>query len=228
MSGANGTPGAPTPGNIQAVWLDTDMMGRHTDDAPPLSAEFAATARRLIARYPEGRARSALLPLLYLAQSEHGYVSRNAIRQIADLLGLTRAEVTAVATFYTMFKRTPQGKWLVSVCTQPSCSLAGGAELKQRLEQELGIACGGTTPDGTVSLEDVECLCECDGAPVFSVNYENYTKMDVDAAVELVKALRDGGEPPAAVCGEAPQPFDAVNRRMTGVDGPFPSREGRS
>lgn len=218
----------PTPSGVQAVWMDTDMMGRHNDDAPPLPPGFHATAERLVARYPTGRARSALLPLLYLAQSEHGYVSRGAIREIADMLGLTRAEVTAVATFYTMFKRTKQGAWLVSVCTQPSCALAGGAALRDRLEQELGIACGGTTPDGRVSLEDVECLCQCDGAPVLSVNYENYLGMSVDAAIDLVKALRDGGDPPAASSGEAPEPFDAVNRRLSGIEGPFPKGRTQS
>ena len=214
----------PTPAGVQAIWLDTDMMGAKRDDAPPLSKQFHDTAKRLIARYPDGRARSALLPLLYLAQAEHGFVSRNAIREIAGLLELTRAEVTAVATFYTMFKRTPHGKWLVSVCTQPSCYLAGGGQIMERLRQELGVENGGTTDDGRVSLEEVECLCECDGAPVFSVNYENYTQMDVEAAVNLVKSLRDGGNPPAASSGDAPQPFDAVNRRLSGIDGPFPTR----
>jgi NADH-quinone oxidoreductase subunit E len=222
MTSGEKRPGAPTPADVQAIWMDTDMMGAHDDIAPPLSDAFFESAARLIARYPQGRARSALLPLLYLAQSEQGYVSRTALRQIADLLELTRAEVTAVSTFYTMFKRSPQGKWLVSVCTQPSCYLAGGARLKEKLEEALGIECGGTTADGRVSLEDVECLCQCDGAPVFSVNYENYVNLPVDEAVELVMRLRDGGDPPAAASGEVPAAFDAVNRRLTGIDGPFP------
>lgn len=186
----------------------------------PLSEQFFERAQKLIARYPEGRARSALLPMLFLAQSEEGHVTADAQAAIGDLLGLTKAEVAAVATFYTMFKRTPQGKWLVSVCTQPSCSLAGGAAIKDRLEQELGIASGGTTGDGLVSLEEVECLCACDGAPVVSVNYENYERMDVEQVVELVKSLAGGAEPPPAVSGEAPQPFDAVNRRLSGLEAP--------
>ncbi|MCA1830637.1 MAG: NAD(P)H-dependent oxidoreductase subunit E [Actinobacteria bacterium] len=222
MSGNGHGQVVPTPSGVQAVWMDTDMMGARETAAPELPAEFFETARRLIARYPEGHARSALLPLLYLAQAEQGYVSRTAIRQIAGLLELTPAEVTAVSTFYTMFKRTSQGKWLVSVCTQPSCYLAGGAALKERLEHELGIECGGTTEDGVVSLEDVECLCQCDGAPVFSVNYENYVNMTVDDAIALVSSLRAGGTPPAAASGDVPAPFDAVNRRMSGIEGPFP------
>src|SRR5207237_10507004 len=103
-------------------------------------------------------------------------------------------------------KRTPQGKWLISVCTQPSCSLAGGAALRDRLEQELGIECGGTTSDQMVSLEDVECLCACDGAPVFSVKYENYEPMSVDQAMEPVKGLRAGATPPPGARGESAAP----------------------
>jgi NADH-quinone oxidoreductase subunit E len=203
--------------------MDTDLMGtRPRTPAPPLSAKWHEDARRLIERYPAGRARSALLPLLYLAQSEHGFVSSEAMREIASLLDLTRAEVGAVATFYTMFKRDPQGRWLVSVCTQPSCYLAGGKQLLGRLESELGISCGATTADGGVSLEDVECLCACDGAPVFSVNYENYEGMNVDDAVALVKSLAEGGAPPPGARGDVPADFKQANRRMSGVDGPSP------
>ena len=124
------------------VWMDTSLMGApHAHyQVPPLGERFFADARALIERYPSSR--SALLPLLYLVQSEHGFVSSEGMREVARLLGLTRAEVGAVATFYTMFKRDPQGKWLVSVCTQPSCALAGGSAIKDRLEQELGIGCG--------------------------------------------------------------------------------------
>lgn len=185
-----------------------------------LSPEFGARARSLIARYPEGQARSALLPLLYLVQSEQGSVTTEGYAAIADLLGLTKAEVAAVATFYTMFKRTPQGTWLVSVCTQPSCAMAGGAEIKDRLEQSLGIGCGGTTADGRVSLEEVECLCACDGAPVVSVNYENYERLSVDDVVAMVEGLRDGGTPPPGARGEVPEDFSTVNRRLSGLEAP--------
>ncbi len=196
------------------------MTERNGQPAAPLSANFHAAARKLIARYPAGRARSALLPLLYLAQSEHGYVSSEAMGEIAGLLELTRAEVAAVSTFYTMFKRHPQGKWLVSICTQPSCTLAGANEIKARLEQDCGISCGGTTGDGMVSLEEVECLCACDGAPVVSVNYENYERIDAEQMASIVRTLRDGGDPPPAARGEAPQDFAVVNRRMSGVEAP--------
>jgi NADH-quinone oxidoreductase subunit E len=161
-----------------------------------------------------------LLPLLYLAQSEHGYVSGEAMGEIAQLLGLTKAEVAAVSTFYTMFKRHPQGRWLVSICTQPSCTLGGANAIKERLEADCGITCGGTTEDGMVSLEEVECLCACDGAPVVSINYENYERIDAEQMASIVRSLRDGGDPPPGARGDAPQDFVAVSRRMSGIEAP--------
>jgi len=188
-----------------------------------LPTSFRDDAAKLIAKYPDGQSRSALLPLLYLAQSHEGMVSAEAHGVIASLLGLTRAEVGAVSTFYTMYKRRTQGRWLVSVCTQPSCALAGGTELKERIESELGIHCGGEcTSNGAVSVEDVECLCACDGAPVFSVNYENYEGMSVDDAVALVHSLATGGAPPPGARGEVPQEFGVVNRVLSGIEGPMP------
>jgi len=202
----------------QGIWMDTPRMGRGIlPEGEPLSERFHAGAQALIARYPEPR--SALLPMLYLAQSEQGFVSNTAVREIGALIGLTGAEVAAVATFYTMFKRTPQGEWLVSVCTQPSCALAGGGELLARLKETLGIGNGGTTEDGMISLEEVECLCACDGAPVFSVNYENYERMSVDDAVDMVRNLRSGGTPPAGARGETPEGFAQAHRRLAGMEG---------
>ena len=196
------------------------MSDRNGSKPPPLTADFHASARKIMGRYPQGRERSALLPLLYLAQAEHGYVSPEAMGEIAELLGLTKAEVAAVQTFYTMYKRHPQGKWLVSICTQPSCTLAGANEIKERLEQDCGISCGGTTEDGMVSLEEVECLCACDGAPVVSVNYENYEKIDAEQMASIVQTLRSGGTPPVAARGEVPEDFATVNRRMSGIEAP--------
>jgi len=194
---------------VSAGVFDTERRGPHAaDEVAPLSEAFHQRARAIVGRYPEGRARSALLPLLYLAQGEHGFVSVQAMDAIAALLGLTRAEVQAVATFYTMFKRTKQGRWLVSVCTQPSCALAGGGDLFERVR---GL-------DGdVVSVEEVECLCACDAAPVFSVNYDNYERMSVDDAVALVEVLAAGGDPPPAARGSAPLDFGAINREMAGA-----------
>lgn len=202
--------------------FDTSMMGKPavTFATAPLSEGFFADARKLIARYPEGRARAALLPLLHLVQSEHGFVSSEGISAVSKLLGITRAEVAGVASFYTMFKRTPQGTWLISVCTQPSCAFAGANELIAKLQELLGVSCGETTPDEMISIEEVECLCACDGAPVFTVNYETYERMGVDDAVALVGSLRDGATPPPGARGEVPADFKTVSRRMSGVEAP--------
>lgn len=206
----------------QDSWRDTTEMGprRLPIVVAPLSDEFYENAKKLIARYPQGRERSALLPLLYLVQSEHGFVSPEGQRAVGEILGLTRAEVAAVSTFYTMFKRTPQGKWLISVCTQPACSLAGAKEIVARLQERLGIANGETTGNGMISLEEVECLCVCDGAPVVAVNYENYEKIGVEEAVDLVMRLMEGEAPPPAARGDVPPDFAAVNRRMSGLEAP--------
>ncbi len=199
------------------VFMDTSLMGRPSvrHEVSPLSEAFFTEARKIIDRYPLQR--SALLPLLYLVQSEHGFVSSVGMKAVGELLGLSRAEVGAVATFYTMFKREPQGTWLVSVCTQPSCTLAGG-DIKGRLEETLGIRCGATTADGAISLEEAECLCACDGAPVVSVNYENYERQTADQIVAMVENLRAGGSPPAGARGDVPADFRSVCRRLSGVE----------
>src|SRR5919106_1780705 len=122
-----------------------------------LEGELREHAERLVARYPQPR--SALLPLLYLVQAEEGYVTRDGMREVAELLSLSTAEVEAVATYHTMFKKAPTGRWLVSVCTNLSCALAGGRRLYERGVEGLG--------DGeAVAVEEVECLGACDAAPV--------------------------------------------------------------
>jgi NADH-quinone oxidoreductase subunit E len=183
----------------------------------PLSEATLEAARRLMAHYPNPR--SALMPILYLVQAEHGFVSREGMTEVAGLLGLTAAEVGAVATFYTMYKREPLGRWLVSICTQPPCALAGGLEIKEKIEEELGITCGQTCSDGSVTLEDVECLCICDGAPAFQVNYENYETMTPDQALELIRTIRAGGTPPKPARGEVPQPNETIYVELSGLGG---------
>ena len=152
-------------------------------------------ARQIIARYPEGRSRSALLPLLHLVQSEEGFVSSDGIAFCAETLGLTKAEVGAVATFYTMYKRKPTGDWLVSVCTNTMCGVLGGDKAYQALVDYLGVGHDETTTDGKITLEHAECLAACDYAPVMTVNYEYFDKVDANSALELVKQLQDGQRP---------------------------------
>jgi NADH-quinone oxidoreductase subunit E len=197
---------------------DTERRGAMFTNVPPLSASFHTKGRAIVARYPEGQERSALMSLLYLAQAEHGFVTGQAMGEIGALVGITKAEVQAVATFYTMFKREPQGRWLVSVCSQPSCALAGGGEIVHRACELAGIEPGGTSANGSITVEEVECLCACDGAPVFSVNYENYERMSVDDALGLIQGLHDGGTPPPGTRGEVPLEFTAVSERMAGPE----------
>ncbi len=126
-------------------------------------------AREIIGRYP--RSKSALIPLLHLCQEQDGYVTEDAMAHLAELLGLTPAEVYGVATFYEMFKFEPVGKYLVNVCTNIACQLVGGWELLEHAEERLGIKPGGTTADGLFTLEDVECIAACTEAPCLQVNY---------------------------------------------------------
>ncbi len=152
-------------------------------------------AREIMARYPEGRQRSALLPLLHLVQSEEGRISPDGVAFCADLLGVTTAEVAAVATFYTMYKRTPTGNWLVSVCTNTMCGVLGGDAAYRALAEYLEVGDDGTTEDGTITLEHAECLAACDHAPVMTVNYEYFDEITPDSAVGLVKQLQNGERP---------------------------------
>jgi NADH-quinone oxidoreductase subunit E len=152
-------------------------------------------AREIIARYPAGRERSALLPLLHLVQSEEGYVSADGIGFCAELLGLTRAEVNAVASFYTMYKRKPAGDWLVSVCTNTMCGVLGGDKAYRALSEHLGVGHEETTADGTITLEHAECLAACDYAPVMTVNYDFFDHVQADDAVGIVRRLQAGERP---------------------------------
>ncbi|MPZ25774.1 MAG: NADH-quinone oxidoreductase subunit NuoE [Micromonosporaceae bacterium] len=152
-------------------------------------------AREIIARYPAGRERSALLPLLHLVQAEYGHVSPAGIEFCAELLGLTRAQVAGVASFYTMFKRRPAGDWLVSVCTNTMCGVLGGDRTFETLREHLGVGHDETTPDGTITLEHAECLAACDYAPVLTVNYEFFDRVQAEQAVEIVDQLQEGKRP---------------------------------
>ncbi|MEQ4303750.1 NADH-quinone oxidoreductase subunit NuoE [Plantactinospora sp. B6F1] len=168
-------------------------------DAGPRSADLHAKldeqAREIVARYPADRSRSALLPLLHLVQSEEGYVSPAGVEFCADVLGLTKAQVGAVATFYTMYKRRPTGDWLVSVCTNTMCNVLGGQQVYDTLTEHLGVGHDETTADGKITLEHAECLAACDYGPVMTVNYDFFDRVDPDSAVAVVNELRAGGRP---------------------------------
>ena len=149
-------------------------------------------AQEVIARYP--RSRSALLPLLHLVQSEEGYVSPDGIEFCANVLDISTAEVAGVATFYTMYKRRPNGEYAVGVCTNTLCAVMGGDQIFATLKDHLGVGNDETTDDGKVTLEHIECNAACDYAPVMMVNWEFFDNQTPESAVTLVDDLRGGRE----------------------------------
>jgi NADH-quinone oxidoreductase subunit E len=157
---------------------------------PRLTRENTELAREVISRYP--RARSALIPLLHLAQEQDGYVTADAMEHLAELLGITPAEVLGTCSFYEMLKTEPVGRYLVNICTDISCMLLGGAELLEHAEEALDVKPGNTTSDGTFTLEDVECQAACTEAPCLQVNYRYFTNVTTDALDQLLEDLRAG------------------------------------
>jgi len=153
-------------------------------------ARLEADGREIIARYPDSR--SALLPLLHLVQAEEGHVTRTGQQFCADLLDLTTAEVAAVVTFYTMYRRRPSGDYQVGVCTNTLCAVMGGDAIFESLQEHLGIGNGETTDDGKVTLEHIECNAACDFAPVVMVNWEFFDNQTPAGARRLVDDLRAG------------------------------------
>jgi NADH-quinone oxidoreductase subunit E len=189
----------------------------------PMTEQTRADAAAIVARYPEGRGRSALLPMLHLVQSEEGYVSPAGVALCAEILGITKAEVTAVATFYTMYKRRAVGEHIVSVCTNTLCGLVGGDEAYAAVCATLGVGHNETTTgDGAaLTLEHAECLAACDYAPVMTVDYEFYDNVTAESAVELVEALQRG-EKPAPSRGAPLSSFRATERLLAGFPDPRP------
>ncbi|MDH2414288.1 NADH-quinone oxidoreductase subunit NuoE [Nocardioides sp. CER19] len=151
-----------------------------------------AELREIAARYPQ--ARSGLLPMLHLVQSAEGRVTPEGIQACAEVLGLTEAEVSGVATFYTMYKRRPVGDYLVGVCTNTLCAVMGGDAIFERLKDHLEVGNDETTADGRITLEHIECNAACDYAPVMMINWEFVDNQTPQSAVELVDDLRSGVE----------------------------------
>lgn len=148
------------------------------------------TALEILGRYPIKK--SALIPLLHLAQEQDGWVADDAMEHIAELVGVTPAEVVGTCSFYEMFKREPVGRYVVNICTNISCQLLGGEELLEHAEESLGIKAGGTTPDGLFTIEDVECIAACTEAPCLQVNYRYRNKVTSADFDQLVDDLRSG------------------------------------
>jgi NADH-quinone oxidoreductase subunit E len=198
--------------NFRTSVINLDRPG----DPAVFSDQLRVDAAALIARYPDGQGRSALLPLLHLVQSEQGCVSADGIAFCADALHLTKAQVAAVATFYTMYKRKPTGEYLVSVCTNTLCGMLGGDEIFADLRETLGVGDNETTADGVITLEHAECLAACDYAPVVTVNYEFFDNQTTASARKLVGSLQ-AGERPMPSRGAPICSFKQIERQIAGL-----------
>jgi NADH-quinone oxidoreductase subunit E len=177
----------------------------------------------IIKRYP--RSRSAIMPLLHYVQSVSGYVTNEGIELISDLLDIETAEVSAVATFYTQYKRKPVGEYHVGVCTNTLCAVMGGDAIFSALKEHLGIENDGVTDDGKVSLEHIECNAACDYAPVVMANWEFYDNQTVESAKSLVDAARSG-KPPAPTRGPSKLvTYKQASAVLAGIDDGL-AREG--
>ena len=161
------------------------------------TAENLKRAQAQIAKYPPGRQASAVLPLLDLAQRQHGgWLPRAAMDRVAEMLEMAPIRVYEVATFYTMFNLRPVGRYLLQACTTTPCWLRGSDEVVRACQSKLGVSVGGTTPDGLFTLVEVECLGACVNAPILQVNDDFYEDLDGPATEALLDALRDGHPSP--------------------------------
>jgi len=218
MTLPEGTPESygPITGPEEVVFEST------VEERGPVVEKFDEVTRQrtkeIIARYPQSR--SALLPLLHLVQSVEGHVSQDGIRYCAEALELTTAEVSAVATFYTMYKRRPCGEHLVSVCTNTLCAALGGDDIYKRLSEKLGVGheetAGEPGATGSITLEHAECLAACDLAPVLQVNYEYFDNQTPESAEALVEALQKG-EKPHPTRGAPLTDFRTVELELAGI-----------
>jgi NADH-quinone oxidoreductase subunit E len=183
-------------------------------------------AREIISRYPEKR--SAVMPLLYLAMAEDGYLTNDGMAEVAVWCGITPAQVRSVASFYTMYKREPTGEYLLSCCTSISCMLLGGDDILGAVEDESGVPHGETDDEGLLSVEHVECIGACGGAPAVQVNYELIEGVTPEKARELVRWLRTA-RPKVVNTDEmqelfgGPRSFDWGISEEDGAIGPYPA-----
>lgn len=164
-----------------------------------LAEKYLKEIESILLKYPADQKRSAVMPLLYLAQREKGYVTKQAMEEIAEICEISGTEVASIVGFYTLYYDQTSGKYHIQVCTDLPCALRGAEEFLEKLCKNLGVRVGETTADGAVTVEHVMCLAACDKAPMFQVQsgeglayYENQT---IDSALELVDRLRrrEGG-----------------------------------
>jgi NADH-quinone oxidoreductase subunit E len=180
--------------------------------------EVREQAETIKARYPAGRERSAVMPLLYLAQSVEGNVTREALQEVAELLGVRTAEVEAVATFYSMLRLRPKGRHVVSVCTNLSCALRGAKDVYDAAHRASGIPHGSElSEDGVITLHEEECLGVCEFAPAVQINSANYDRVTPERMGVLIASLR-AGQVPEPSRGPAVGSFKEASRILAGLE----------
>lgn len=159
-----------------------------------LATKYLKEVKQILSKYPPERKRSAVMPLLYLAQREEGFITKAAMQDIAHMLDITETEVASIVGFYTLYHDKKEGKYRMQVCTDLPCALRGADEFIDNLCGNLGIKVGETTPDGVITLESVMCLAACDKAPMFQIQGPDgiayHENMTVDRTMELIEALK--------------------------------------
>ncbi len=214
MTGPQGRPAfiqlGPPRGEPNAFVVE----GAPTSYPPEVRTRLEADAREIVGRYPDKR--SALLSLLHLVQAQDSYLTPAGLQFCGEQLGLTGAEVSAVASFYTMYRRGPTGDYLVGVCTNTLCAVMGGDAIFDALQEHLDIGNDETTADGSVTLQHIECNAACDYAPVVMVNWEFFDNQTPDSARELVDSLRSG-EPRPPTRGAPLCAFRETSRILAGL-----------
>jgi NADH-quinone oxidoreductase subunit E len=190
------------------------VEGAPTSYPPEVQTRLEADAREIVGRYPDKR--SALLSLLHLVQAQDSYLTPAGLEFCGEQLGLTGAEVSAVASFYTMYRRGPTGDYLVGVCTNTLCAVMGGDAIFDALQEHLDISNDETNADGSVTLPHSECNAACDYAPVVMVNWEFFDNQTPDSARELVDSLRSG-EPRPPTRGAPLCAFRETSRILTAM-----------
>jgi NADH-quinone oxidoreductase subunit E len=163
-----------------------------------LAEKYPDEVKKILAKYPPDEKRSAIMPLLYLAQREEGYITKSALEEIARMLDITTTNVAEIVGFYTLYHDEQGGKYRMQVCTDLPCALQGADRFLEELCSNLGIKVGETTADGMITVEEVTCLAGCDRAPMFQVQsasgLEYHENMTIDKTMELVEALRKAGK----------------------------------
>lgn len=187
-----------------------------TNYSPDVEARLRADADEVLSRYPQSR--SAIMPLLHLIQSEDGFCSPRGITLVADILGLTRAQVSAVATFYSQYRRRPNGEYNVGVCTNALCAVMGGDIIWDELSQYVGIGHDETTADGKITLEQLECNAGCDYAPVVMVNWEFFDNQTPASAKQIVDDIRAGKDVHPTRGPNKVQTFKEISRVLAGFE----------